>query len=991
MAIVRFRTGIRLLVLLALLISNFATVLMASAMDYEGKRISAIVFNPPVQPLLPADLKQKITLTVGQPLRLTDVRDSIQLLYASGRYRDISVDANVDANVDAHPDTQGVIVTFITTNAAFIRDVSVEGVPQPPNAGQLVTATKLELGTTYADSRVKRAAESLQELLRTDGLYKANITFDTVPEPSQQVDIHLFAGVGKRARFTTPIVKGNPGRPVDEVIEAAGWRRFFGFGDWKQITARQVENGLDRIRRSYQKKDFLMAKVLLEQMDYNDDTNRAAPILEVDSGSKVLVDIAGAKISKSKLKQLIPVYQEQSVDKDLLVEGKRNLTEYLESKGYFDSTVDYDITANDKKEKVIEYAVDRGERHKLVAIVITGNRYFNTPTLRERMYLTQAKFLQFRHGRYSSSYLKRDISAIKDLYESNGFRDVQVTTTTQDDYKRGDDVAVFITVDEGSQWLVSKLQMDGVRKEFAGQIEAMLRSTEGQPYSDLNIVNDRETVLSFYFNNGFPDASFQSDIASSEKPHQMDVKFTIKEGERQFVRDVLISGLQTTNPELVRSRIRNLDVGEPLSQSSMTDSQRRLYDLGIFARVDVALQNPEGDEDYRNVLYRIEEGSRYSITGGIGAQVGRIGTGTPDTFEPVGPPGFSPRVSFGISRSNFLGLGHTISLQTRFSNIQKRAVASYLAPQFKGNSNINLSFTGIYDDSRDVRTFSARRQEAFVQLGQRLTKASTIQYRIGYRHVSVDVNSLQISPALIPILSQPEQLTIASFTFAQDRRDDPSDAHRGVYNTLDAAFATNFFGPKTDFSRVLGRNATYHRITRDLVLARSTSFGVESRLGSQDVPLPERFFAGGTSSHRGFPDNQAGPRDLITGFPIGGKALLINTVEGRFPLIGDNIGGVVFHDAGNVYSQLGNLSFRYNQRGIQDFDYMVHAIGFGIRYRTPVGPIRVDLAYTLNPPRFSGFQGTRDQLFGDPSKLPGLITQQRLSHFQFHFSLGQAF
>jgi Outer membrane protein len=120
---------------------------------------------------------------------------------------------------------------------------------------------------------------------------------------------------------------------------------------------------------------------------------------------------------------------------------------------------------------------------------------------------------------------------------------------------------------------------------------------------------------------------------------------------------------------------------------------------------------------------------------------------------------------------------------------------------------------------------------------------------------------------------------------------------------------------------------------------------------------------------------------------VGGKALLINTIELRFPLIGENIGGVVFHDAGNVYSNLSKISLRSNQRGLTDFDYMVHAIGFGIRYRTPIGPVRLDLAYGINTPRFIGFQGTREELlFGG-----GVRTEQRISHFQFHFSLGQAF
>jgi outer membrane protein assembly factor BamA len=329
--------------------------------------------------------------------------------------------------------------------------------------------------------------------------------------------------------------------------------------------------------------------------------------------------------------------------------------------------------------------------------------------------------------------------------------------------------------------------------------------------------------------------------------------------------------------------------------------------------------------------------------------------------------------------------------------VDRRGVLTYQAPQFKGNDALNLTFTALFDDSRDVRTFNARREEGTAQLTHRLTKANTIQYRLGYRRVTVDPNSLKITPALIPLLSQPVQLGLASLTFIQDRRDDGADPHKGIYNTLDVALASNFFGSKTSFTRALGRNATYHHIKfgrvklgRDVILARETSFGVISRLGSQDVPLPERFFAGGASSHRGFAENQAGPRDPETGFPIGGKALLMNIVELRFPLLGDNIGGVVFHDSGNVYSSLNKLSFRTSQRNITDFDYMVHALGFGIRYRTPIGPIRVDLGYAINPPEFIGFKGTREQLFV-PVIDPALRVRQQLSHFQFHFSLGQAF
>ena len=253
--------------------------------------------------------------------------------------------------------------------------------------------------------------------------------------------------------------------------------------------------------------------------------------------------------------------------------------------------------------------------------------------------------------------------------------------------------------------------------------------------------------------------------------------------------------------------------GDPLSQGSMIESQRRLYDLGIFARVDAALQNPDGDTDHKYVLYRLEEARRYSFTGGFGAQIARIGRGDPTFTTPAGAAGFGPRVSFGISRSNFLGVGHTISFQGRLSNIQRRALVNYFAPQFKGNDSFNLTFTTLFDDSRDVQTFNSKKQEASAQFSQRLTKANSIQYRLSYRRASV--SNLKITPALVPLLAQNIQLGIASLTFIQDRRDDPLDPKRGIYNTLDGAFASNLIGSKTSFGRVLGRNATYHRLTRD--------------------------------------------------------------------------------------------------------------------------------------------------------------------------------
>jgi outer membrane protein assembly factor BamA len=172
---------------------------------------------------------------------------------------------------------------------------------------------------------------------------------------------------------------------------------------------------------------------------------------------------------------------------------------------------------------------------------------------------------------------------------------------------------------------------------------------------------------------------------------------------------------------------------------------------------------------------------------------------------------------------------------------------------------------------------------------------------------------------------------------------------------------------------------------------------IERYAGLSEIVLAERFFAGGSLSNRAFPDFQAGPRDLSTGFPIGGNALFNNTIELRFPLFGENLGGVLFNDFGNVYADVKDISFRFRQRNLQDFDYAVQGFGFGIRYRTPIGPVRADFSLSPNSPRFVGCQGNISQLLycGSTNPPPGVtvppIVTQRINVFQFHISIGQAF
>jgi outer membrane protein assembly complex protein YaeT len=954
----------------------------AQAERYNGQKIYQVLLEPSDQPLSRDQIGQSVVIRPGDIFSEAKLGDAVRRLFATGRYTDIQAD------VEESPD--GLILTFKTVPSYFLSQLLIEGVPNPPNPAVLNSATRLELGAAVEDETdLPAAVEGLREILRANGFMNPRIDYEIDHRAShQEVFLRFIVDPGERAKFSTPVFTGDPQKSARSLLRTTGWLRWWGLRGFQPATERRVQDGLEKLRSSYLKKNYLMSQVRLASLDYDAAANTLKPTVEIQAGPTVAVRIEGARAGKGTLRNLLPIYQERTVDRELLIEGQSNLQAHFQATGYFEAKVSFNVSEGPRPGgQVIRYTIDQGQRFKLVHLGVRGAEYFDEATIRERLAIIPARFPQYRRGRFSSGLVTHDKDAILDLYRANGFRDASVEAVVENNYG-GDAAALGVTyvIKEGAQWFVSSLDMTGVDLKLVEVIQGLVMSNPGQPFSVTAVATDRDNILNYYFNNGYPDATFDATISDSTEPRRITLKYAVNEGRRYFVRDVLLNGLQATREGLVTSRL-TVSPQDPLSQSNIVDTQRRLYDLGIFARVAVAVQNPDGQERNKSVIMQLEEAKKYSLNLGFGAEFGRIGGGSSFT-SPAGAAGFGPRAQIGVSRLNFLGLGHTLSSTVRVSNFQQRALVNYLAPQFRGNEDVSLTLSSFFDRSRDVRTYTSTRSENAFQITQRLSRPNTIQYRVIFRDVSVAEDSLQIDPELIPIYSRPVQVTVFSGSFIQDRRDDPLDSTRGYFNTIDAGYAPARLSRKTSYSRISARNSSYYRISRSFVLARTLTIGWLHNLETDPVPLPERYFAGGSTTHRGFPENQAGPRDLVTGFPIGGNSYLFHGTELRFPFVGTNLGAVIFHDFGNVYSSFDKLSFRYKQRDRQDFDYAVHAMGLGFRVKTPVGPVRLDFAYAPNSPRFVGYRGTRDELIsgGGQRNVP-----QRVNPFQFHFSIGQSF
>jgi outer membrane protein insertion porin family len=1010
----------------------------AAMSEYEGKIVQAILI-PEVAGSDREHILQLLPQKVGEPLDRARIRDSIRALYATGRFADIQAEAS--------PSGHGVALAFTTSANFFVGAVDVEGAPPRPTGNQIVNASKFQLGEHYAQEKLDRALENIRQLMQEGGYYRGRVTAETMSNPAtQQVDILFHVTRGEQAKVGEVKVTGTSGLSPYEV------QRIAHMTPGNRITVARVSGSLQRLRKRFQKQNRALAQVSIAGQSYRPENNAVDFTFQVDPGPVVVIYAQGFKVSRGVLKKEIPVYEENAVDDDLLNEGKRNLVDYLQTRGLFDAKVDIQKQTDAKTMRVI-YQIDPGPLHKLALVEITGNKDFlDTAKLRTYLQIQPASRL-LSHGRYSEALLKSDVATLEGLYRSSGFRQVQIQTKVDDNYRGGENkLAVHIHIEEGVRTIIGELHVLGMQKVAASALPE-LSSQPGQPYSEQDLANDRERILSYYFDHGFPNATL--DITTKplpDRPNREDVTFTIQEGERFTVNRVMVAGTEHAR-DYVLQRELEVHEGDPLSQQDLLGTQTRLYDLGIFSQVDTAVQNPEGTDPQKNVLVQVEEAKRYTFTYGAGLE---FETGQPaGTTAPQGSTGVSPRVEFDVTRLNFGGRNQTVTFQSHVGRLQQRGLISYAIPKLFDSDKLKLIYTVFYDNSLDVATFTSQRLEGKIDLRQQIGHSghepgtrpgpSSITYRWDFRLVKADHFAEGFSPGEIAILSLPARVGGPGFTYIRDKRDNPLESTKGSYFTLDVFASSQYFGSQGDFGRALAQNSTYYafggkgKAAHQFVFARSTSIGVQQPfLGTKilppgscplnaageptctdltTIPLPEQFFAGGGNSHRGFGLNQAGPRDPDSGFPVGGTALFVNNLELRFPpltlpYLGEGFGFAIFHDMGNVFTAPHDMLkgvMRWHQQNPQQcltgstpdaqcitnfdnsgYDYTSHALGVGVRYKTPIGPLRFDFGYNLNPTRF--FQVIDYPIpHTNPVQQFPVQETQRLRHFNLFFSIGQPF
>jgi len=989
----------------------------------------------------------------GAPLNPDDLRKSLRQLFATGLYE------TIDAAAARLGD--GVALTFQGTPRTFIGTVSVDGAKGGTMNAQLSSASQLAAGTRNTPAKLNRAIDDMRTALADNGFHEPLITQTLTPVADEQlVNIAFHVTSGPQARIGTVQVNGDSGMSAEE------FRHYAHLKTGAHVDHDTANRALSGVLKHYRNKERLEAEIKLESEQYDAATKRTNFIFSANQGSRVKVLVKGAAISQDRVRGVIPIYEEGAVDEDLLNEGNRRLRDYYQRLGYFDVKVGHQEQSAGAQEVEILFNVDLGPRRRVQRVEMAGNHYFDSATLKELLNVHAADSLD-RHGSYSQALLATDVSALEAVYRNNGFSKVRITPETSSPEtavadnstavaapKRANSaparsfsaarttapLAVTYRIDEGEQLRVGTVEIKGSEQVDTAQLTPLLNTTAGQLLSPRNLAGDRDTLVTNYLSRGFEhpqvDVTQQPDPSD---PGKVNVVFHVTEGQQVFVRKVLLTGLHFTRPETVAHAI-TIHAGDPLDQTALLDTQRNLYEFALFNEVNTAVENPNGGDSHKTVLLQAIEARRWTLTygGGFEAQ-----TGTPHyncgliilsgaVCNSQGKTGVSPRVLGIITRNNLFGRELSASLQGNYGLLEQKIDLLFDAPHVTRNRNFGLNFTGGYANSLDVTTYvasklegSLRLSEHFTAPGSLLSKANSFIYELNFRRIKVQANSLQVSPGEIAQESTAVRVAGPAFTWLRDTRDSVLDAHRGTYTSLQEFLSDKVFGAQAVFNRLDVSNSSYKSFDKDrLVLARTTRYGQERAFGTPGtelIPLPERLYAGGYSSLRGFSINAAGPRDPETGYPIGGAGALINSSEMRLPppnlpFFGDALSLVLFHDMGNVFTNASDIwpsAIRTRQpnrdtcrnlnivnpndpdqappgpvtstgwQGECSFNYFSHAVGVGLRYHTPVGPIRLDFSYNLNTPIFPVIYN-----YSNPTA-PASVGEA--GHFNFFFSLGQAF
>src|SRR5262245_31681747 len=713
------------------------------------------------------------------------------------------------------------------------------------------------------------------------------------------------------------------------------------------------------------------------------------------------------KLSESRLRELLPV--REGFSRAQLRLGERNLTNYLQEKGYLFAQVQGRCEPADCKAPSINdlrvfYDVQPGRRYELKEIHIVGADELDEDELRPDLQSKRSNLLgEFPalrdlpvldgspRGKTSNDQMRADRETIRAAMADLGYRSAQVESRLCFTTNR-DELALIFVLEKGPRSIVRDVVVRGNTLFGASELRRLMPINVGEPFSAERAREGARKIKNFYTERGYLEA--RTDVNILDLPGNcVSMIYEVTEGDRALACSVEVTGQTITRLGSVR-RFLDFEPGDVLTPKLLRNAERTLYATRAFREVlirttpDAAIPRPGAAREDRRVTVNVADADPLSLFYLLGYS----------TDE-------GPRVTVQFTHSNLLDRLLLGALRLRGSQEEQLAQLQ-LTDLRPWGKKWATTFSAFYERDSDVRPFvrrrivngdvepSSRGQSfgisrfvGFVQTERKLGDRMALRFRYSLQNVKLfnlenipDIEVTRNEPAL--------RLGLFSAGFTRETRDNVLSPTRGQLFSFDHSLAARPLGGNESFNKFFGE---YQRYDTPAAL-RGATIAIAARLGlaglyrvadrdgngvisepERRLPISERFFAGGSTTLRGFRFEEAGPQgvleprnsnELPTLVPIGGDALVIFNFELRIPL-SRRWRLVPFYDLGNVFRGVGDINF----------SDMTNSVGLGLRFNTPIGPVGVDYGYLLDPPSFIIASGAT-------------LRQPRSA---FHIRIGQSF
>jgi len=864
--------------------------------DLFGKIIQRIDYSSDL-PLNRSHYDPYLGIKPGEALTRTGVKRAIQFLYESGRFSAVGV--------EAVPSGDSVEIVFRLRHNYYFNRFSLEGTLDLKGRS-LWEWVSLPIGQRFTELRLEEARQAVLQFLKERGYFLAQIQARAVvDENNRQVDTTFEVQPGRLAIVRSLKASGIPPSDAEKVL------RQFGFRVGQRYDRGRLNTRLDNLRKQFMKRGFLAAVAQVTE-SFDAAANAVDLMLTVSNFGKMKVVVDGFKIDKDQLRRLLPILTGEGIDRGILDEGLENLKEHLRNQGYSEADVQIRESVDDSGVRVFHYRIVPNHRVTVSYIRFKGNR---TIPDREMLALLQIQPRAFSpETAYSAALLEEDVNSLKSLYESYGYLNARITPLVESVDKEKK-VGITYFCEEGPLSRIRSLEISGNSAWTTADLMSRIRLAPGKPYSPALAEQDRQSLLSAYNDRGYLWAQVAVQVGSPDEAQTYPVEFRIQEGIQSVVERILVLGNERTRSSVIENKIR-LRENEPLSLGKMLQTQQALYGLGVFDQVRVAQRNADAAVPFQDVVIRLQESKRFTVRYGLGYQERERVRGTLE-----------------FTHVNLLGLARRAQIRIRGSSIEQQALLSLQQPQFR-DVPVDSYLTFSAGHKKEV-SFDSRRFSASYQFSHPVADHSWGMLRYNFRNVRI-LNP-QIPESSLGREDSPRNFSTFSAAFVSDSRDEFLDPTKGFFSSTDFGFTPRFLSSQS-FVTFFSQNSYYRRLPKAFQLAASVRFGAGHSLEKgPDLPISERFFAGGSSSIRGFDTDYAGPLDPGTNKPLGGNALFVGSMEIRFPVF-RFIHFAGFYDTGNVFRTLSDI-------GLNGFS---HTLGGGLRIKTPFGPLRADYGYNTN-------------------------------------------